>query len=124
MKKWILIILFLGIGLGVITACQSAASSEGIPEEYTDLENPYPVNAIGANAGEVLYEEHCQRCHGDDARGKGFAPDLVESASTNEDGYLYWWVTTGGNSPSMPSFSSVLYDEEIWQVITYLQYQE
>lgn len=127
MKRMLFIILFLCIGVAVIVGCQSASTediSEGLPEEYADMENPFPVNAIAAGAGETLYEENCQRCHGSDARGEGTALDLVASAESNDDGTLYWWVTTGGGSFSMPAFSSVLSTEEVWQVITYLQYLE
>jgi len=122
MKRMIVVFVFLIVGLVIIASCQPATVSEGIPDENLEMENPLPVNATIARAGEELYAEHCQRCHGADALGKGFAPDLVASAGENEDGTLYWWVTTGGGSLSMPAFSSVLSDDEVWQILTYLEY--
>jgi mono/diheme cytochrome c family protein len=122
MKRMMWIMLFFIVGFAVIAGCQPATMSEGIPDEYLEMDNPFPVNATMAGAGEALYMNHCQRCHGEDALGSGSAPDLVASAAENEDGYLYWWVTTGGGSLSMPAFSSVLSDEDVWLILTYFEY--
>jgi len=48
------------------------------------------------------------------------APDLVASADEHNADYLFYWVSTGGDSLTMPSFSSVLSEDQIWQVITYI----
>ncbi len=120
MKKMIVLTFMFSLGLGLIVACQAGASVEAIPEEYAGLENPFAGDEDAALLGQDIFMESCARCHGDDAQGKGLAPDLVASAESHNADYLYWWVAAGGDSTSMPSFSSSLSDEQIWQVITYI----
>jgi len=101
-------------------ACQGGTSGEALPEDYAGLENPYAEDNTAAASGAVIYAECCARCHGDDARGKGGAKDLVPSADNNDADYLFYWISTGGDSITMPSFSSTLSEDQIWQVITYI----
>jgi mono/diheme cytochrome c family protein len=119
MKKMMVFILLFSLGLVVIVACQAGAPTESLPEEYTGLENPFAGDE-DVTAGMDIYTERCERCHGPDARGEGSAPDLVASADEHNADYLFYWVSTGGDSLTMPSFSSVLSEDQIWQVITYI----
>lgn len=84
--------------------------------------NPLTINPKNIAAGKNIYFHSCVACHGANADGKG----LIASASflTSEfqgqtDGTIYHKIITGRNA--MPSFRSVLKDEEIWSVINYLR---
>jgi len=120
MKKLMLLVFIFSLGLGLIVACQAGTSGETLPDDYAGLENPYVEDAAAAASGEDIFAERCARCHGDDARGEGSAPDLAASADSHDTDYLFYWVSTGGDSIIMPSFSSILSDDQIWQVITYI----
>jgi hypothetical protein len=41
MKKMMVLVLMFSLGLGLIVACQAGVSEDGLPEEYSGLENPY-----------------------------------------------------------------------------------
>ncbi len=120
MKKTIVLVLMFSLGLGLIVACQAGVSQDGLPEEYAGLENPYAGDEDAFVIGMDIFGERCERCHGPDARGEGSAPDLIASADEHEADYLFYWVSTGGDSLIMPAFSSNLSEDEIWQVITYI----
>lgn len=84
--------------------------------------NPLTINPKNVAAGKNIYFHSCVACHGANADGKG----LITSASflTSEfqgqtDGAIYHKIITGRNT--MPSFRSVLKEEEIWSVINYLR---
>jgi len=121
MKRMLFMVLFFCFGLSVIAACQSNTPGDEIPAEFVGLENPFAGDDNAAGIGMAVYEEKCRRCHGTDAHGKGNAPDLVEAANSHNEDYLFWWVSAGGEGFSMPAFSPELSDDEIWQVITFLQ---
>ncbi|HEY0263966.1 MAG TPA: cytochrome c [Granulicella sp.] len=44
-----------------------------------------PVDAASASDGSKLYAANCARCHGEDARGAGTAPDLLRSLAVLHD---------------------------------------
>jgi high-affinity iron transporter len=97
-----------------LTMCQAARADE-----------PHP--AVGAQ----VYAKYCTLCHGVSGRGDGRAAliqqrkpaDLTKSVHTFE--YKLDIVRRGGaamnRSPSMPAWSEVLSDEEIKEVVAYLQ---
>jgi mono/diheme cytochrome c family protein len=81
--------------------------------------------------GAQVYSKYCTLCHGASGKGDGRAAviqqrkpaDLTKSARTFE--YKLDIVRRGGaalnRSPSMPAWSDVLSDEEIKEVVAYLQ---
>jgi len=83
--------------------------------------NPYAGQAQAMAAGRLLFEDHCAKCHGDDALGRHGRPSLrsagVESAT---DGDLFWLLKNGSTWKGMPSWSS-LPEPERWQIIAYLR---
>ncbi len=132
MKKVLFVGVSLAAGLALIVACQSQAPGAAVPEPYQGLENPLAGDTEAADAGMALYAARCQSCHGELALGEGpqagdLNPppsDLVFAVEMHEDDYLFWRIAEGGQGDpifsAMPSFSSVLSEEEIWQTITYL----
>lgn len=105
----------------------------GIGSEYSSLENTLVGNEENLNAGKVLYEENCSRCHGASGYGDGPAGNDLNPRPANianiakmpmaTDGYLFWSISEGGIpiQTAMPAFKGSLSEEEIWKIIIYLR---
>lgn len=74
--------------------------------------------------GEKIFSEKCNRCHGNEARGK-IGPSLVvpkvkdDLEKENEGGFVEETVKNGRGR--MPSFGDKLSHDEIHDVLTYLR---
>jgi glucose/arabinose dehydrogenase len=91
------------------------------PSSAASLENPYRGQAPAAQAGSKLYALHCAACHGRGAEGSGNIPALAHSGVQGAaDGEVFWFITNGSNSGSMPSWAS-LPEQQRWQLVTYLK---
>ena len=95
---------------------------ERVPPREHERENTMAGDTDAVAAGRLLFEDHCARCHGEDAGGKGKRPSLrserVQETATPGD--LHWLLVNGSLGRGMPSWSK-LPDEQIWQIITYLK---
>jgi mono/diheme cytochrome c family protein len=93
------------------------------------LRNPVPATAEAVTAGNQIYQQHCQSCHGAKGDGKGEkAPELstapgdftdAKKMSGLTDGELFWEITEGRHP--MPAFKDKLSEEERWQVVDYIR---
>ncbi|MBF0294540.1 MAG: c-type cytochrome [Magnetococcales bacterium] len=95
-----------------------------------------PMHATWDNlvAGQVLFQQHCQNCHG--LRGQGMGakvnhlnppPARLEFAGQGvlqKDVYLFWTIHDGGEplGSVMPAFKEILRHEEIWKLVLYLHH--
>jgi len=97
-----------------------------IPEEFPI--NPIPSDEISLQRGFILYDIHCQVCHG--AQGHGDGPlasyfdrtpqNLTSAQITDEfDGSVYLTIVQGFGQ--MPSLSENLTLRERWDVINYVR---
>lgn len=86
---------------------------------------PWFVTAAGdAQRGKTIYEKNCQGCHGRTGHGVGGAtPNLADTdrMSALTDQHLYQTVTQGRPGTGMPSWSSVLSEQDRWHVVAYLR---
>ncbi len=101
---------------------QLEAQLRKAPATVNSLRNPYAGQLDEAIlAGKKLFRRHCAGCHGTDAQGQDKAPDLhsgfIQDASP---GTLFWFLKNGNLKEGMPSWSR-LPDEQIWQLVTFLQ---
>lgn len=91
------------------------------PEKYQQMRNPMANDPEAPAAGAVLFEEHCESCHGKEAIGGKKAPSLrapeVQSAAP---GAIFWILTNGVVRKKMPVWSK-LPEPERWQLVTYIQ---
>jgi mono/diheme cytochrome c family protein len=91
------------------------------PAAYRARPNPYAGASDAVLAGKKLFKHHCAACHGADGSGKEKAPDLhslvIHSASP---GALFWFLKNGDLKKGMPAWSR-LPDQQIWQLVTFLQ---
>ncbi|HMK22244.1 MAG TPA: c-type cytochrome [Terriglobales bacterium] len=83
--------------------------------------NPYANQDDAVRAGRRLFDDHCAKCHGADALGRGKRPNLrsreVQEAT---DGEIFWLLTNGSLRKGMPSWSA-LPEASRWQLVTFLK---
>jgi len=137
MKKitfWLALVLILGTL--VLSACGGGAAKEERPAVAADFAgktNPLAGDADAAAAGKEVYTTNCASCHGDSGKGDGPAGasldpkpgDLPTAVKEVGVDYLYWRISEGGvmapfNS-SMPAWKGILTEEQIWQVVSYIE---
>ncbi len=142
--KFPLVMILCGLGLILLSACGGANStpiSESgqttqhlePPPEYDGLTNPLTSSEDTLAKGARLFQANCASCHGDTGQGDGPAGVSLEPRPANlagneaslSDAYLFWRISKGGMfepfSSMMPGWDSILREEQIWQVITYIR---
>ena len=91
------------------------------PAKARSLENPYAGKPEAVQAGKKLYTRHCASCHGADAKGREDAPSLFSAEVQNATpGATFWFLKNGNLKGGMPSWSR-LPDQQLWQLVSYLQ---
>jgi len=128
MKKLLLVILVFSSL--VLAACGGGAGEvatpDSIPDEFAGKVNP--LGADAATAGAVIFKNNCTACHGEQGHGDGPAgaslspapKNLPELASTIGDDYLFWRIATGKSGTSMVAWKGILTDDQIWQVVAFI----
>jgi mono/diheme cytochrome c family protein len=115
--------LIVGMMLGAALFSGAVDNSwlERVPEADRMRSNPVAGQADAISAGSKLFADHCAKCHGADALGRGKRPSLrsqvVQQAA---DGQLFWFLRNGNLRRGMPSWSS-LPEPSRWQIIAYLK---
>jgi mono/diheme cytochrome c family protein len=92
-----------------------------VPQNERARVNPYANKPEAAAAGRVLFDDHCAKCHGENALGRHGRPSLrSDEVRTATDGELFWLLRNGSAWKGMPSWSS-LPEPERWQIIAYFR---
>jgi mono/diheme cytochrome c family protein len=133
-KLALMVVLMLAVL--VLAACGNgngaAEERPDPPAEFAGLTNPHEGDAAAASAGQTLYDANCASCHGATGQGDGAAAasldpppgDLRATAQEAGDDYIHWRIAKGGNfapfNSSMPAWEGILSDDEIWQLVTYI----
>jgi mono/diheme cytochrome c family protein len=93
-----------------------------VPAKDRERKNPYVGQAEAVAAGRLVYEDHCSKCHGENAEGTKKRPSLKSARVQQQatEGDLHWLLVNGNMAHGMPSWSK-LGDPQIWQVITYVK---
>jgi len=137
MKKngWVLFFVLILSAL-VLSACSGGGgetSRPSLPADFANLTNPFEGQADAVSAGQALYTTNCASCHGDAAKGDGPAAaaldpmpaNLQNTAAETEPAYAYWILHEGGAaaglSSSMVSYNGILTEDQMWQIVTYLE---
>lgn len=68
-----------------------------------------------ATAGEAVYADNCAVCHGDDGTGGGAYPSIVGVAADEIEEYVI------NGEGDMPAFGDTLSEQDIADVVAYVQ---
>src|ERR1700687_4453772 len=94
---------------------------EKVSEADRKRTNPFAGQAEAVSAGSRLFADHCAKCHGADALGRGKGPSLrSKEIQQAADGQIFWFLRNGNLRRGMPSWSS-LPEPSRWQIIAYLK---
>jgi mono/diheme cytochrome c family protein len=94
--------------------------------------NPAALSKDNLESGAVTYKAMCARCHSTpegnpSVYGQSFyppAPQLAGGMYAYTDSQLFWIIKHGIRNTGMPAWSSMLSDEEIWQIVALLQHSK
>lgn len=70
-------------------------------------------------AGQAIYQTHCQRCHGSDARGVATTPDLHRDGLMQPDFQLIQSLQNGKGI--MPAYRGLLSEDDLYNAVAYLR---
>ncbi|MCP4415046.1 MAG: c-type cytochrome, partial [Chloroflexi bacterium] len=94
-------------------------------DNLVQIVESYPLEMPSAEAGQVLYMEHCSECHGEDGSG-----EVTNARDFTDRDYIrgetpvafYTAVTEGHGAVSneMPAFGSLLTSDQRWDVVYYI----
>ena len=94
---------------------------EKAPAKYQQMRNPLAEDKEAATAGGILFEEHCESCHGKEAIGGKKAPSLRAPEVKNaRPGAIFWILSNGVVRKKMPVWSK-LPEPERWQLVSYIR---
>ncbi|HET9662394.1 MAG TPA: copper resistance protein CopC [Thermomicrobiales bacterium] len=94
------------------------------------LVNPVAATSDSVTRGGTLFQANCVSCHGTGGQGDGPLADGMfpkpadfSAAHTrvHPDGQLFDWIQNGKEGTDMPAFGDDLTDEQIWDLINYIQ---
>lgn len=93
-------------------------------------DNPMPPNAQNLMAGARLYEQNCAYCHGGllqrvspmRTKFNPPVPQIINRIPGDPDAHLFWIVKHGIRLTGMPSWTGVLSDDQIWQVVAFVKH--
>jgi thiosulfate dehydrogenase len=97
-------------------------------------DGPNPMQPTPANltTGAKEYEEHCAFCHGGakakispmQNRFNPPAPQLINRIPHDDDAWLFWVTKHGVRMTGMPSWDTIMSDEEIWMVVSFIKHSD
>jgi len=94
---------------------------KNVPEGERTRLNPYRGHGDAIAAGSRVFEDHCAKCHGEDAMGRRKKPSLRTSRVQNAtDGELFWLLKNGNLKRGMPTWAA-LPEPTRWQIIAYVK---
>ncbi len=91
------------------------------PEKMRGKKNPLSKDPEAPVAGGILFEEHCEECHGAAALGGKKGPSLrVAEVQEASDGTIFWVLSNGVVRKGMPVWSK-LPEPQRWQLVSYIK---
>ena len=91
------------------------------PEKYRAKANPLANDTDAVAAGSILFEEHCEECHGKEGIGGKKAPSLrAEEVQSSPPGAIFWILSNGVVRKKMPVWSK-LPEPERWQLVSFVK---
>ncbi len=120
-RVWLLILTMLTLTV-LAFGVADGSWMRHVPAKDHDRKNPYEGQADAVAAGRLVFEDHCSKCHGENAEGTKKRPSLRSARVQQEatEGDLHWLLVNGNMARGMPSWSK-LGDPQIWQTIRYVK---
>jgi mono/diheme cytochrome c family protein len=107
--------------LGIAHAASQSPWLQHVSPSDREKTNPYAGSPDAVAAGSRMFTDHCSKCHGSDALGRGKRPSLrSKEVQQATDGEIFWLLKNGSLRKGMPSWSS-LPEPTRWQVIAYVK---
>jgi alcohol dehydrogenase (cytochrome c) len=99
-----------------------AAGAAALSAQQADtVRNPLAGMPAAVTAGQRLYDQTCQSCHGPAGRGdRGPALNTGAFKQGRDDGDLFHTIREGVPGSQMPPFRQ-LSDEQLWQLVAYIR---
>jgi mono/diheme cytochrome c family protein len=94
--------------LSLVFACATNERVDGILELDGDV-----------GAGEAVYDQHCENCHGTDGQGTDEHPGVVDEMH-HGDAMILTWILDGKGA-DMPAFSADLDDQDAADLLAFLR---
>jgi mono/diheme cytochrome c family protein len=108
-----------------LVACMALADGswlKNVSPDYHAKTNPYAAQPAAIAGGAKLFADHCAKCHGADALGRGKRPSLrserVQKQATEGD--IFWLLKNGNLNRGMPNWSAIP-EPSRWQIIAYVR---
>ena len=104
-------------------ACFAADGSwlKHVPDADRKRVNPFAGQADAVAGGQRMFEDHCAKCHGEDALGRGKRPSLrSDRVQHATDGEIFWLLKNGNLAKGMPTWAA-LPEPMRWQIITFIK---
>lgn len=118
-SRFVLLIAVLGAAMVCLAA--DGGWLEHVPEADRKRENPLAGQTEAITAGKRMFEDHCAKCHGEDATGRGKRPSLrSERVQHATDGEIFWLLKNGNLPKGMPTWAA-LPEPMRWQIIAYVK---
>ena len=120
-----LIFSFLLLVIFLLSSELLSAQDWNVPANKTKALSPFKFTDETRKAGEVLYMDKCQACHGDPGKGNVLMtvpapPDLAtKKMQRNTDGEMFYKISEGHTV--MLSFRNILSATEIWNLVSYVR---
>ncbi len=118
-RKWIRIV---GAAMAILM-CVAADGSwlQRVPDTDRKRVNPFAGQPDAVAAGGRIFDDHCAKCHGEDALGNRKHPSLrSDRVQHATDGEIFWLLKNGNLRKGMPTWAA-LPEPMRWQVIVFVK---
>ena len=117
----------VSLGLGYTVAPN--IPTPPVPFAARFAQNPVPDTPEAIDAGKATYQKNCAVCHGPKGLGDGPAAftltprpfNLQVHVPQHAPGEIFYWISDGVASTTMPAWKDQLSETERWELIRYLQ---
>jgi mono/diheme cytochrome c family protein len=108
---------------------QDATKPWVAPDDARKVKNPVPPTPDNLAAGEALFHDNCELCHGPKGMGDGPGAAAIKVKPANftdaklmaleTDGSLFWKMSNGRGP--MPIWKDTLSETERWQLVNFVR---